>query len=130
MLKWLLLLIIFVPAIEIGVFVWIGGYIGPLWVVSLILLTGIIGITFAKRQGMQTLRRAQQLMAEGRPPGNEIVDGICILVGGIFLLAPGFVTDTIGLFLVIPFTRKLVKGYLIAVFYKMAKNRTIVFKKW
>lgn len=127
--RWLLPLIIFVPAIEIGIFIWIGGYIGPLWVVLLILLTGILGITFAKRQGMHTLRRAQQSMVEGRPPGPEIVDGICILIGGIFLLAPGFVTDAIGLFLVIPFTRKLIKGYLVATFLKMAKNKTILYKR-
>jgi len=128
--QWLLLLLIFVPAVEIGIFIWIGSYIGPLWVVGLILLTGILGITLAKHQGMQTLQRAQLLMSQGKAPGKEIVNGICILVGGIFLLAPGFVSDTIGLFLVIPFTRSLIQGYLITLLSRLTRKNMIVFKRW
>ena len=128
--QWLLLLLIFVPAIEIGVFIWIGGYIGPLWVVALILCTGILGITLAKQQGLQTLRRAQLLMSQGKAPGKEIVNGVCILAGGIFLLAPGFVTDTVGLFLVLPFTRNLIRGQMITMLSRFMRKNTIVFKRW
>ncbi|HIS27839.1 MAG TPA: FxsA family protein [Candidatus Avamphibacillus intestinigallinarum] len=128
--QWLLLLLIFVPAVEIGVFIWVGSYIGPLWVVGLIVCTGILGITLAKQQGMQTLRRAQLLMSQGKAPGKEIVNGICILVGGIFLLAPGFVSDTIGLFLVLPFTRSLIQGQVIALLSRLMRKNLIVFKRW
>ena len=128
--QWLLLLLIFVPAVEIGVFIWVGSYIGPLWVVGLIVCTGILGITLAKQQGMQTLRRAQWLMSQGKAPGKEIVNGICILVGGIFLLAPGFVSDTIGLFLVLPFTRSLIQGQVIALLSRLMRKNLIVFKRW
>lgn len=126
----LLLLFIIMPAIEIGIFIWVGGQIGVGWVVALIILTGLLGSLLARKQGMETWRKAQLALAERRVPGEEIVDGICIFIGGVFLLAPGFVTDLLGLFLLIPFTRRPLKilikkwlGFLVA-------KRTIFFKKW
>lgn len=62
--RWLLLALLVLPAMEIGVFIWIGGIIGPWWVVGLILLTGIVGVTIARNQGVETWNRAQQSMRD------------------------------------------------------------------
>jgi UPF0716 protein FxsA len=122
MFKWLLLAIILLPAIEIGVLIWIGGYIGPLWVIILIGCTGIFGLFLAKKEGMDTIARAKQAMQMGYSPQEEIIDGICILIGGLFLLTPGFVTDTIGFILLLPPTRKPLKVIIRDMLNKMMQN--------
>jgi len=91
--RWLFILILIVPALEIGVFIWAGDLIGGWSVIGVIILTGIIGASLARQQGMETLRRAQHNMSMGQTPTGEIFDGICILIGAIVLLTPGFITD-------------------------------------
>ncbi|TXL62496.1 FxsA family protein [Cerasibacillus terrae] len=125
---WLVLLI--VSALEIGVFVWIGGLIGPWWVVLLIILTGIIGITLAKKQGMDTIRRAQASLHYGKVPKEEIFDGICILIGAIFLITPGFITDILGFIFILPVTRGIFKTRLYKLVKKWIEKNTITFGKW
>ncbi|TFJ93903.1 FxsA family protein [Lentibacillus salicampi] len=127
--RWLLLALIIVPAIEIGVFIWIGGMIGAGWVVGLIILTGVLGVSLAKKEGFEAWRRAQNAMNQGQPPGDALIDGICIFTGGVFLFAPGFVTDIIGFVLVLPFTRAPFKGMLEKTFRKWAKNSTIIYRR-
>jgi len=126
MLKWLILLIVLLPALEIGMFVWIGGEIGPWWVVLLIIFTGIIGAWLAKKQGLDTFRRAQQSMGQGIFPEEQIFDGICVLIGGILLLSPGFITDTVGLLLLIPMTRRPFKASFQALARKWTKKGTYI----
>src|SRR5690625_7808060 len=87
---WLIFLFVIIPALEIGIFIWTGSQIGALPVVLIIILTGIIGITLVKQQGIETWKKTQFAMYNGEPPGDHILDGICILIGGVFLLAPGF----------------------------------------
>lgn len=128
--RWLLLAILLVPAIEIGVFIWVGGMIGPLWVVLLILFTGIIGLTIARIQGTKTFKRAQMQMSQGQAPTEEMMDGICIFIGAIFLLSPGFVTDTIGLTFVLPFTRKPFKNLLLQFIKRKISQGTFIYRKW
>lgn len=120
---WLVLLVIVImPALEIGLFIWTGSHIGAGWVVALIFLTGIAGAVLARRQGMETWRRARSAMAEGRVPKEEILDGICVLIGGIFLIAPGFITDALGVVLLLPMTRRplkiLIKKWLVLLISK------------
>ncbi|HEY4601088.1 MAG TPA: FxsA family protein [Cerasibacillus sp.] len=124
---WLVLLII--SALEIGIFIWVGGMIGPWWVVLLIILTGILGITMAKKQGIDTLRRAQASIHYGQMPSEEIFDGICIIIGAAFLVTPGFVTDISGFILVLPVTRNLFKKQLKKILKKMIDNNTIFFRR-
>ncbi|GAE92987.1 FxsA protein [Gracilibacillus boraciitolerans JCM 21714] len=118
MFRWLLLFILVVPALEIGLFVWAGGYIGPWWLIILIILTGIIGAWLAKQQGLETLNNARESMSRGVPPQEHIFDGICILIGGVVLLTPGFITDAVGFFLLIPITRRPFKN----LFKKVARK--------
>ncbi|GEN31501.1 UPF0716 protein FxsA [Cerasibacillus quisquiliarum] len=125
---WLVLLII--SALEIGIFIWVGGMIGPWWVVILIILTGLLGIYLAKQQGIDTLRRAQASIHYGQMPSEEIFDGICIIIGGAFLITPGFITDISGFILVLPMTRNLFKIQLKKILKKMIDNHTIIFRRW
>src|SRR5690554_5514435 len=125
--RWLLLILLVVPALELGVFIWLGGIIGPWWIVMLIILSGILGISFAKKQGSEVWKQAQQSMNHGQMPTKHIVDGICIFIGAILLFAPGIITDIIGLFLIIPWTRRPFKNVLQKwIMWKVSKN-TIVY---
>lgn len=118
------------PALEIGVMIWAGGQIGPWWVVLLIIFTGIIGAWLAKRQGLDTFRKAQHAMQAGRAPQEEIFDGICILIGGIVLLTPGFITDAIGFVLLIPSTRRPIKELIKKTLHQMMKNgRFMIYRR-
>jgi UPF0716 protein FxsA len=107
-----LLLIIVVPAFEIGILIYSGNVLGIPPTIALILITGVIGAWLAKREGLETIRLAQVQIQNGQLPGEAIMDGICILVGGTLLLTPGFITDTVGFLLLIPATRAIVKKWL------------------
>lgn len=128
--RWLLLTLLILPALEIGVFIWIGGIIGPWWVIGLIFLSGIIGLTIAKRQGVETWNKARISMRNRQVPAEQIMDGICIFVGGVFLLAPGFISDTVGFTLVLPWTRRPFKRILGKIVNKMIRNNTIIYRRW
>lgn len=114
---------------EIGLFIWAGGIIGPWWVVLLIMLTGIVGVMIAKKQGAQTWNRARLSMNNGQVPAEEIIDGICIFVGAVFLFTPGFITDTVGFFLVLPGTRNPFKNLIRAFIKNRLNNATIIYRK-
>jgi UPF0716 protein FxsA len=111
-LRYILLLLIIIPACEIGVLLFFGNLIGVWATIAIIILTGILGAYLAKRQGLETIRRAQMDMQYGRVPGEAIMDGVCILVGGVLLLTPGFITDATGFLMLFPQTRVLFKGLL------------------
>ena len=103
----LFLIFIGIPAIEIFLLIKIGGQLGALNTVALIFLTAIIGIYFAKHQGIQTLRSGMVNLYQNKMPIYEIMSGASIAVAAILLIIPGFLTDTIGFLLLIPFTRKI-----------------------
>ena len=87
---------IFIPIIEISIFITIGSKIGILNTVSIILLTAIVGIYFVRRQGLYLLFNAQKNLSEGIMPTEEIKGGIFLLISGLLLITPGFFTDCIG----------------------------------
>ncbi len=128
--RWLFLLVLVLPALEIGMFIWIGGKIGPWYVILLILLTGIIGISIARWQGLQTWRDVQWQLSQGQVPTKQIIDGVCIFIGGIFLFSPGFITDTIGLIFVIPLTRRFIRQGLYIWLKRSLERGTIIFRRW
>ncbi len=103
----ILLAFIVIPIIEIAVFIQVGGAIGVWLTIGLTLLTAVAGTILLRTQGLATLARAQATLASGEPPVAEMLDGMCILAAGALLLAPGFVTDTIGLLLFVPAVRRL-----------------------
>ena len=92
----LFLLFIFVPIIEIAIFISIGTKIGILNTISIILVTALVGIFLVRRQGMNLLFNAQKNMMQGIMPTEEIKGGIFLLISGLLLITPGFFTDCIG----------------------------------
>ncbi|WP_458412244.1 FxsA family protein [Schinkia sp. CFF1] len=125
----LISLLIIVPALEISIFIVSGNTIGFIPTITLIIATGFIGAWLAKRQGLLAVREAQMLMANGQLPGESILDGLCILVGGIFLLTPGFISDALGLLLLIPKTRLFFKKYIkIWLEKKLRNGQFIIFR--
>lgn len=127
---WLILIFVVIPAIEIGLFIWAGSQIGVIPVILIILFTGIAGISLVKQQGIETWKKVQFSMYNQEPPGEHILDGICILIGGLFLLAPGLFTDLLGFLLVIPWTRTPFKHLMYKQMIKRMKKGTIVYRKW
>ncbi|WAA10169.1 FxsA family protein [Fervidibacillus albus] len=126
--KWILLVFIVLPAMEIGVLLFSGKTFGIGITVLLILLTGILGAYLAKKQGLETIRLARHQLALGEPPGDLLLDGLCILFGAAFLLTPGFLTDAAGFYLLLP-TRKTIKPLLKKSFLKWINRRTITIIK-
>ncbi len=90
------LLFIFIPIIEIVIFIAVGSNIGILNTIAIILLTAIVGIFFVKRQGLNLLFNAQRNMTQGIFPTQEIKGGIFLLISGLLLITPGFFTDCLG----------------------------------
>src|SRR5699024_3741898 len=128
--RFIILALLIVPALEIGVFIWAGSIIGPWWVVGLILLTGLIGIAIATQQGMEAWFRARQAINMGQPPAGEIVDGSGILTGALLLLTRGYFTDIVGCILLLPLTRVATGRFLRRFFSKMMQNGFIIYRRW
>ena len=107
------LLFIGVPALEVFLMIKIGGKIGALNTVSLIFLTAITGLYFAKLEGIKTMRSGIMNLYQNKIPIYEIISGASIAIAALFLIIPGFFTDTIGFLLLIPFTRKILISFFI-----------------
>jgi UPF0716 protein FxsA len=102
------ILFIALPALEIFLFIKIGGQVGALNTVALIFLTAIIGVYFAKLQGIQTLKSGMVNLYQNKIPIYEIMSGASIAIAALLLIIPGFFTDLIGFLLLIPFSRKII----------------------
>ena len=107
------LLFIGIPALEVFLMIKIGGKIGALNTVSLIFLTAIIGIYFAKLEGIKTMRSGVMNMYQNKIPIYEMISGASIAIAALLLIIPGFFTDSIGFLLLIPFTRKILISFLV-----------------
>jgi UPF0716 protein FxsA len=112
----LVALFIAVPILELYAIIEIGGAIGVLPTLALLLAMSLLGAALLRQQGRGAWRRFNAALAEGRFPGREVADGLMITVGGALLLTPGFVTDGVGLLLLVPPTRavarRLLRAYL------------------
>jgi UPF0716 protein FxsA len=104
----LFLVFIVVPVIELAVIIQVGEVIGPLLTVLLLLAMSIAGAWLVKREGLKAWRRFRAAMEQARIPAIEVVDGALVMLGGALMLTPGFVTDIVGLLLVIPVSRGLI----------------------
>ena len=107
------LLFIGLPALEIFLLIKIGGVIGALNTVSLIFLTAIVGIYFAKVEGIKTMKSGIVNLYQNRAPIYEIISGASIAIGALLLIIPGFFTDTLGFLLLIPLTRRILINFFI-----------------
>src|SRR3954470_7683098 len=112
MLPLLFLLFIVVPLAELYVIIQVGQLIGVLPTIALLLLDSILGTILMRSQGRLAWRRFTATTQAGRPPAREVIDGALVLLGGAFLLTPGFLTDILGFALLLPPTRALVRRIL------------------
>ena len=103
----ILLTIILVPLIEIYLFIEIGGKIGALYTISLIFLTAVVGIYYAKYEGFNTLKSGMEQLMKNEMPIYEIVSGAALAFAALLLIIPGFATDIVGFLMIFPPTRKL-----------------------
>ena len=103
----ILLTIILIPIIEIYLFIKIGSQIGALTTISLIFLTAIIGIYYAKYEGLNTIKSAFIQINKNQAPAYEIISGAAIALGAVMLIIPGFATDFFGFLIIFPITRKI-----------------------
>ena len=99
--------------IEISVFIFVSNEVGSLLTLLGVFLTAIIGITFLKNQGLSVLNRVRSDLAKGHPPVVSIADGVSLVFGGGLMLIPGYVTDSVGLLLLVPGFRTIAGMYLL-----------------
>ncbi len=104
-------LFIGIPTLEIFLLIKIGGKVGALNTITLIFLTAIIGVYYARIQGIRTLQSGMVNLYRNKVPVFEIVSGASIAIAALLLIIPGFITDIIGFFLLIPFTRKIILNF-------------------
>ena len=104
----ILLLLISIPLIEIYLFIKIGSFIGAFNTISLILITAIVGIIYARYEGFNTLRSGMSQLIKNQIPVYEIISGAALAFAALLLILPGFATDLMGLILIFPPTRKLI----------------------
>ena len=109
----ILISIIAIPIIEILLFIKLGESIGAINTILLIIFTAIVGVYFARIQGIRTIKSGFLNLYQNKLPIYEIFSGASIAIAAIFLIIPGFFTDTFGFLLLIPFTRKLLLSLII-----------------
>ena len=107
-----LLAIIIIPVVEIYLFIKIGSQIGALNTILLIFATAIIGVFYARYEGLNTLRSGFTQIVKNELPAYEIISGAAIAFAALLLIIPGFATDVLGFLMIIPFSRKLILGNL------------------
>ena len=119
-----LLSIILIPIVEIYLFIKIGSQIGAFSTIFLVFFTAVVGVYYAKYEGINTLRSGMMQMIKNQIPAHELISGAAIAFAAVLLIIPGFATDIIGFLLIIPITRKLMLGKLNKKFdsKKMKKN--------
>ena len=108
-----LIALILVPIIEIYLFIKIGGQIGAFNTISLIFITAIIGVIYARYEGLNTLKSGFSQLIKNEAPIYEIISGAAIAFAALLLIVPGFATDILGFLLIFPLTRKLFFGKMI-----------------
>lgn len=109
----LFLLFAILPIVEIAILINVGEQIGGWYTVAIVILTAFAGAHLVRQQGLSTLMQAQQKMQVGTMPGQEMAEGLLLVIAGVLLVTPGFITDGIGFLLSLPMTRPLIaKGLL------------------
>ena len=116
-----LLAIISIPIIEIYLFIKIGSQIGAINTISLIFITAIIGLIYAKHEGLNNLRSGFSQLIKNELPAYEIISGAVIAFAALLLIIPGFATDLIGFLMIFPLTRKIFFGKFLKRFNSDAK---------
>lgn len=120
----LLLLFIVVPFVELALLMKVAEWTSILHTLALVVITGAIGTWLARAEGLKTVARIRESMAQGQMPTDSLLDAVMILIAGALLLTPGILTDAFGFSLLIPFFRKWYRARLIAWFKKNVRIQT------
>jgi UPF0716 protein FxsA len=123
----LLLVLVFIvlPIAELYVIIQVGGLIGAGPTIAILILDSLIGAWLWRHQGRAAWRRFNAALQEGRVPAREVLDGTLVIFGGALLITPGFISDVVGIFLLLPPTRAIVRGMLVAVFARRFPVATV-----
>ena len=121
----LLLLFLVVPIVELAVIVQVGQALGTLPTIALLVVMSVVGAWLMRREGLGVLRRAQAQVRQGRVPTREVADGFLIVLGGALMLTPGFLSDLVGVALLLPPVRAVVRPFLLARLRVMALDAAV-----
>jgi UPF0716 protein FxsA len=122
---WVALAFLLTPIVEIYVIVQVGEAIGAWQTVALLLIESAIGVWLLKREGRRAWQELRLALNQARVPAKELADAALVLVGGTLLVTPGFVTDVVGFFCVLPFTRPLARRMLLAYIARRVSRGTL-----
>jgi UPF0716 protein FxsA len=122
MVTWLFFLFTVVPIVELYILIKIGNVLGPLNTVLLLIGTALLGAFLVRLEGVRTFSRMTSNLSQGIVPGEELVDGLLIFGAGVLLITPGIFTDVLALFLLVPFSRTLIKRWLRRRFDRMVSS--------
>lgn len=122
MYKWLLAVFIIVPVVELWGILQVGDWLGGWTTFFILIIMGFAGAYLARAEGRKVWMEAQRQMQAGQIPGRTLLDGICVLAGGILLLTPGFFSDAVGITLLLPLTRPLYRQILLQWIEKRMRN--------
>lgn len=112
---WLLLLLFLgMPLLEVYVIIQVGQTIGAPWTIALLIAVGVLGVWLVRREGRRAWSGLRRAVESGRMPARELADAALVLIGGTLMVTPGFVTDVVALFLIVPVTRPLARRALTA----------------
>jgi len=112
-LGWIVAGLVVLAVVEIALLIVVGQAIGAMWTVALVLLSSLLGVWLLRREGVRAWRLFRDEVRAGRPPGNAATEGLLVLVGGVLLVVPGFLTDLVGAVLLIPPTRRASRAVLL-----------------
>ena len=113
-----LLLIILIPVVEIFLFIKVGSQIGAITTILLIFVTAIVGVYYAKYEGLNTLKSGFAQLSRNEPPAYEMISGAAIAFAALLLIIPGFATDIFGFLIILPISRK----FILKIFFKKIKT--------
>ena len=119
----ILFFLIFIPVIEIYLFIKIGGHIGAFTTILLIFLTAILGVYYAKYEGLNTLRSGFSQLSQNETPAYEVISGAAIAFAALLLIIPGFATDILGFLLIFPISRKFIFSKFLNKFKKNKNSK-------
>ena len=120
----LILVFLVVPFVELFVIIQVGQAIGVLNTIGVLIAVSVVGAWLVKREGLAVLRRAQARVDQGAVPGRELVDGVLILFAGALLMTPGFVTDLVGILLLLPPVRAGLRAGVVEALRRRAEFRS------
>ncbi|WP_211746821.1 FxsA family protein [Paenibacillus sp. Marseille-Q4541] len=123
--NWMWAALLIIPGVELFGFIWVSERIGAGYTILLIVLTSLIGMAMMQFEGRKVLQDSQKEMQNGQVPGRKMLDGLCVFVGGMLLVIPGFLTDIIGFTLLFPLTRPLYRIFLLKWLEKKMKDGKI-----